>query len=257
MGYIFSGFIGISKEGIDIISGFLVVHENGTPIYSFFTGKGIQDREILVSGFITAIQAFAKEAMISPDGGDIQSMKLSQTLLTFRLIKIHNNDGKIVQFYFVLLTDLGKKQKLEMESLLEYLCLNFLGYDGGTFREKMRATYPQVDEFKQFNEFLAPIINIEWKEIKKRIKPVPASLLQGLLNEIKDYIPLDTILKFHPKLVRLGPSYVWLSDDLSPEEEQELLDKIKKNITHLFGEDLYNSLVTNIKSRLSLVGVSC
>lgn len=232
-----------------------MVHENGTPIYSFFTGKGIQDREILVSGFITAIQAFAKEAMISPDGGDIQSMKLSQTLLTFRLIKIHNNDGKLVQFYFVLLTDLGKKQKLEMESLLEYLCLNFLSYNEGDFRNKMRDTFPQLEEFKQFNDFLAPIVNVEWKDIKKRIKPIPSSLLQGMLNEIKDYIPIDTILKFHPKLVRLGPSYVWLSDDLSTEEEQELLYKIKENVSHLLGEDLYNSLVENVKNRLSFVGV--
>jgi len=193
--------------------------------------------------------------MISPDGGDIQSMKLSQTLLTFRLIKIHNNDGKTVQFYFVLLTDLGKKQKLEMESLLEYLCLNFLSYDGGTFRDKMRATFPQMDEFKRFNEFLVPIVNIEWKDIKKRIKPIPSSLLQGMLNEIKEHIPVDKILQFHPKLVRLGPSYVWLSDDLSPEEEQVLLNKIKESISHLFGEDFYDSLLKNVKSRLSLLGL--
>jgi hypothetical protein len=256
VGYISSGYIDVDKEGIDIISGFLVVHENGTPIYSFFTGKGVQDREILVSGFITAIQAFAKEAMISPDGGDIQSMKLSQTVLTFRLIKIHNNDGKITQFYFVLLTDMAKKQKLETESLLEYLCLNFLSYNGGAFRDRMRINFPQMEEFKQFNEFLTPIVNIEWKDIKKRIKPIPSSLLQGLLNEIMDYIPIDKILTFHPKLVRLGPSYVWLSDDIAPEEEQDLLEKIRENISHLFGEDLYDSLIDNVKKQLSFVGVN-
>jgi len=237
----------------------LVVHENGTPLYSFFTGKGIQDREILVSGFITAIQAFAKEALISPDGGDIQSMKLSQTLLTFRLIKLNNLDGKLMQLYFVLLTELAKKekQKVETDSLLEYLCLNFLSYDGGAFRRKLRATFPQMMEFKQFDQFLLPIVNSEWKDIKKRIKPIASSLLQGILNEIREYIPIDTIQQLHPKLVRLGPSYVWLSDDLAPEEEQMVLNKIKENISHLFGEDLYDSLIKDVKSRLSLIGVKC
>jgi ATP adenylyltransferase/5',5'''-P-1,P-4-tetraphosphate phosphorylase II len=218
--------------------------------------KGVQDREILVSGFITAIQAFAKEALISPDGGDIQSMKLSQTLLTFRLIKINNNDGKLVQFYFVLLTELTKKQKLETDSLLEYLCLNFLSYDSGAFRNRMRKTYPQMMDFKQFDQFLLPIVNSEWKDIKKKFKPIPSSILQGMLNEIREYLPIDKIQQLHPKLVRLGPSYVWLSDDLPSEEEQLVLSKIKENIAHLFGERLYEDLLKDVRSRLSLVGIN-
>jgi ATP adenylyltransferase/5',5'''-P-1,P-4-tetraphosphate phosphorylase II len=218
--------------------------------------KGVQDREILVSGFITAIQAFAKEALISPDGGDIQSMKLSQTLLTFRLIKINNNDGKLVQFYFVLLTELTKKQKLETDSLLEYLCLNFLSYDSGAFRNRMRKTYPQMMDFKQFDQFLLPIVNSEWKDIKKKIKPIPSSILQGMLNEIREYLPIDKIQQLHPKLVRLGPSYVWLSDDLPSEEEQLVLSKIKENIAHLFGERLYEDLLKDVRRRLSLVGIN-
>lgn len=210
-----------------------------------------------MSGFITAIQAFAKEALISPDGGDIQSMKLSQTLLTFRLIKLTSAEGKPLQFYFVLLTELAKKQKMETDSLLEYLCLNFLSYDSGNFRKKMRVMLPQMMEFKEFDQFLTPIVNSEWKDIKKRIKPVADSLLQGILNEIREYMPIDKILQLHPKLVRLGPSYVWLSDDLPPEEEQVVLNKIKENISHLFGESLYNSLLKDVKSRLSLIGVMC
>jgi hypothetical protein len=184
-------------------------------------------------------------------------MKLSQTLLTFRLIKINNTEGKLIQFYFVLLTEMGKKQKVETDSLLEYLCLNFLSYDGGNFRHKMRAVFPQMMEFKLFDQFLTPIVNSEWKDIKKRIKPIPSSLLQGMLNEIREYMPIDTIQQLHPKLVRLGPSYVWRSDDLPPEEEQMVLKKIKENISHLFGESLYESLVKDVKSRLSLIGIKC
>lgn len=195
--------------------------------------------------------------MISPDGGDIQSIKLSQTLLTFRLIKIKNNDGKLVQFYFVLLSDLSKKQKLESDSLLEYLCLNFLSYSNGNFRQRMREVFPLMMEFKEFDQFLESIVNKDWKDIKKRIKPIPNSLLQGLLNEIREYMPIEKIQQLHPKLVRLGPSYIWLSDDLPPEEEQEVLNKIKTNISHIYGESLYDSLLKDVKSFLSLVGIKC
>jgi hypothetical protein len=232
------------KEGKTIITAFLVIHESGAPVYSYFSEKGVEDREVLVSGFITAIQAFAKEALLSPDGGDIQSMKLSQTLLTFRLINIRGLDNQPIQYYFVLLTELTKKQQLPTDAILEYLCLNFLSYNVGEYRKKLRNRLPQLTEFKEFDDFLIKVSGSDWKKVSKQIKPVPASLVQGVLNEIRDYIPLDQILRLHPKIVQLGRTYVWLSDDLTPEEEEDLLGKVKQMITRLFGEAHYDKLIT-------------
>jgi len=170
-------------------------------------------------------------------------MKLSQTLLTFRLINIRGLDNQLIQFYFVLLTELIKKQQLPTDAMLEYLCLNFLSYNSGEYRKKMRNRLPQLTEFKEFDDFLIKVSGSDWKKVNKQIKPVPASLIQGILNEIRDYIPIDQILRLHPKIVPLGRTYVWLSDDLSPEEENVLLDKIKQIIARLFGVAHYNKLI--------------
>jgi GTPase SAR1 family protein len=89
--------------------------------------------------------------------------------------------------------------------------------------------------------------------IRKKVKPVPASLIEGVLNEIRDYIPIDQVLQLHPKIVRVGSSYAWLSGRLSEEEEKELLSKIKKVLSRLFGESLYDSIVDDVNKQLSQV----
>ncbi len=227
-----------------------MIQENGTPIYSFFLQQRLVDREVLVSGFVAAIQAFAKETMLSPDGGDIQSMVLSNSLLTFRLLNIISSDCQPKAYYFVLLTDLDMKKQGVADLLLEYLCLNFLNYNFGRFRKHMREICPDLGNFKEFDDFIDLINKSKWKDIKKKMKPMPGSLVQGLLNEIRDYLPMDQIINLHPKIVPLGPSYVWLSDDLTEEEEQKLLLDIKERVSKLFGEVLYNSLLEEVKIRL-------
>nr|MDO8099022.1 hypothetical protein [Candidatus Njordarchaeota archaeon] len=234
-----------------MLKGLLVIQESGTPIYTFFTEKVTADRGLLISGFLTAMQAFASETSLSPDGGNIHSIKLSQSLLTFRLLNLQTKADQPIQYYFVLLTDIEKKQTVETEALLEYLILNFLSYEGGEFRRKMREFGHQPREFEVFDELARKIVGLDWKAIKKKIKPVPGSLLQGVLNEIRDYLPLDQILQLHPKIVRIGSSYAWLSDDLPKEEEKELLNKIKKLLSHMFGEDLYESIVEDVSKQLS------
>nr|MDO8134235.1 hypothetical protein [Candidatus Njordarchaeum guaymaensis] len=233
-----------------MLKGLLVIQESGTPIYTFFTEKVTADRGLLISGFLTAMQAFASETSLSPDGGNIHSIKLSQSLLTFRLLNLQTKADQPVQYYFVLLTDIEKKQTVETEALLEYLILNFLSYSGGVFRNKMRELGHQPREFEAFDEFTKKIVGLDWKAIKRKIKPVPGSLLQGVLNEVRDYLPLDQILKLHPKIVRIGSSYAWLSDDLPEAEERELLDKIKKLLSHMFGESLYDSIVADVNKQL-------
>jgi hypothetical protein len=196
------------------------------------------------------MQAFASETSLSPDGGSIHSIKLSQSLLTFRLLTLQSSEGQPLQYYFVLITDLEKKQSIDTEALLEYLILNFLSFDGGEFRRKMREPGHQPKEFESFDQLTNKIVGLEWKVIRKSIKPVPSSLLQGVLNEIRDYLPLDQILQLHAKIVRIG-SYAWLSDDLPEEEEKQLLEKVKNLLSHMFGGSLYDSIVDDVNKRLS------
>jgi hypothetical protein len=234
-----------------VLRGLMVIDEGGLPLYSFFTDKIVGDRGFLISGFLSAMQAFASETSLSPDGGSIHSIRLSQSLLTFRLLTLQDSKGQSLQYYFVLISDLEKKQSVDTESLLEYLILNFLSYNGGEFRRKLRELGHQPKEFESFDEFTRKIVGLDWKVISKKIKPVPGTLLQGILNEIRDYLPIDQILQLHPKIVRIGSSYAWLSDDLPEAEEKQLLDKIKNLISHMFGESLYESIVDDVSKRLS------
>ncbi len=234
-----------------VIKGFLVIHEGGNPIYTYFKERAISERDVLISGFLTAIQSFAQETMLSPDGGTIQSIQLSQTMLTFKLLIVRNTENMPIQYFFVILTDL-KKSKTETDLLLEYLSLNFLNYDGGGFRREMRKINLQMDVFKEFDDFINNVIDLKWKNIKKKIKPIAGSLIQGLLNELPNHLPFDQILNLHPKIVRLGPTYSWLSDDLSPEEEEDLLKKIDQRLSHLYGKDLYDSLVKEVQKQLRM-----
>jgi hypothetical protein len=240
-------------EDARVLKGLLVIHESGAPIYTFSSEKISEDRQLLLSGFLSAIESFAGETNISPDGGSIHSIRFSQTLLTFRLLTLENEKGETIRYYFVLLTDISKDpSKAENEELLEYVILNFLSYKNSTFRNRMRQIGYQREEFGEFDEFMKKIINLDWKTIKKKIKPVPGSLLQGILNELRDCIPLDQILQLHPKIVRLGTSYVWLSDDLPAEEEKALLDKIRERLSRLFGPDMFDSIVAQVSKQLQV-----
>lgn len=233
-----------------MFKGLMVIHESGTPIYAFSIDKMSEDRKLLISGFLSAIESFASGTGISPDGGSIHSIRLSQSLLTFRLLSLQSGKKGQIQYYFVLLTDIGNHSSPENEELLEYVTLNFLSYKNSSFRRKMREIgYPR-EEFLEFDEFMNRIINLDWKTIKKKVKPVPGSLLQGVLNEIRNFVTMDQILKLHPKITRLGSYYAWLSDELSEEEEKELLDRIKKLLSHLFGESLYDSIIADVKKQM-------
>jgi hypothetical protein len=233
-----------------VLKGLMVIQESGTPVYTFFTDKRSEDRELLLSGFLAAIESFASETSLSPDGGTIHSIKLSQTLLSFRLLSLQNKKGEAVKYFYVLLTDINNKQQDNTEAFLEYVILNFLSYDNGEFRRKLREPGFHGGGFEAFDEFMRRIGDSDWNSVKKRIKPVPGSLLQGVLNEVRDFVTLDQILQLNPKIVRLGSYYAWLSDDLPKDEEEELLGRIKELLSHLFGESLYDSIMEDVEKRM-------
>jgi hypothetical protein len=233
-----------------MLKGLMVIHESGTPIYTFSTDKMSDDRKLLISGFLSAVESFASGTGISQDGGSIHSIRLSQSLLTFRLLSLRNEKNEEIQYFFVLLTDINSNSAPDNGALLEYVMLNFLSYNNMSFRKKMRQIGYQRDEFLEFDEFMNRIIDMDWKTIKKKIKPIPGSLLQGVLNEIRDFVTLDQILQLHPRITRLGSSYAWLSDELSEGEEKELLNRVRELITRLFGAHLYDSIVTNVEKQM-------
>ena len=234
-----------------MFKGLLIASSNGNPVYSFFAQSTNVDQKLLIANILITIQTFASEISSSSDGNNIRSVELSENLLTFRLINLHTEMGKPVQYYFALLTDLHEGEQPEFRSLLEYLTLSFLSYDGSKFRRDLIKSPYSNREYRAFDKFMGKIINLDLKTIPRNFKPIPGSLLQGVLNEIKDYFPLSDIVRLHSKIVALGPSYAWLSDDLSKEEEEELLGRLRELLSNTFGESLCDTVVARVNEQLS------
>jgi len=231
-----------------MIKGLMVIRGGGTLVYCFLREKEADTQEVFISGFLTAMQMFAKD-MFSKEDNEIRSVTLSKTIFTFRTLTVKNNLQQPVRFHFVLFTDANRPQA-GIDEMLEYLIVNFLGYDGGRFRRQLTDEASGPSDFAAFDGYLSQILESDWNSVMKKMKPVPGSLTQGVLNELRNYLPLSQILALHPRLVRVGSSYAWLSDDLPREEENRLMEEIRRLLTRLYGRQLYDSIVTDVAKNL-------
>jgi len=229
--------------------GFIVIQEQGNPVYCFMQDKVSENQELMVSGFVTAMQLFAK-TVIAAEGEGVRSVSLSRTVYTFRTLTLHNEKHEDMKYYFAVLTDAEKKNEYLAETL-EYLIVSFLGYESGRFDKALRESAQEPGAFKTFDEFVGGILKSDWSAIRKKVKPVPASLFQGILNGLRDYIPVEQIVTLNPKIQRIGPSYAWLSDDLPENEQKDLLNRIKQIMTRMYGKGVYESIAADVLKQLS------
>lgn len=230
-----------------MIKGFLVIEEQGNPVYSFMQEKVTDDNKLMVSGFVTALQIFAK-GMAAPEADNVRTVSLSRTVYTFRTLALRNETRQEIQYCFALVT--AEKNEY-LSEMLEYLIASFLGYESGRFETALRTSSPNTGAFDKFDDFMKQFIKSDWSVVRKKARPKPSSLFQGMLNELRDYMPVEQILSLHPKIQRIGPSYVWLSDDLPENEQKDLLNKIRLALTRMYGKGVYESLTTEVLKQLS------
>lgn len=229
----------------------MVAREDGTLVYSYLKEDMSDDHQLLMSGFFAALQMFTS-SMFTSTNSDMRSMTVSTTRYTFKNITIHGPAREPFDFHFVLLSNIEDGDNSDLEDILEFLIVNFLGYEHGGFISKLRIADSSVSStFVTFDEFMTKFIEMGWNTAKKKIKPQPSSVLQGLLNELRDYVPLSQILAFHPKITRIGPSYVWVSDDISLEEEEIITNGMKQILTKLFGPGMYESIFDDVKKKFN------
>lgn len=236
-----------------MIKGFLVIEEQGNPLYSFMHEKVTENHELMVSGFVTAVQIFAK-GVAAPEANSVRTVSLARTVFTFRTLVLRNEERQEMQYCFALLTESEKTEYLG--EILEYLILSFLGYDSGAFEVALRTSILSPDKFDGFNEFMKEFAKSDWNTLRKKVSPTPSSLFQGVLNRLRDYMPVEQILSLHSKIQRIGPSYVWLSDDLLETEQKELLNKIKLGLTRMYGKGVYESITSDVLKHLSTKAAS-
>jgi len=234
-----------------LIKGLIVARTEGTLVYSYLKENVSNDYQILMSGFLASLQMFTK-GMFVTSNSDMRAMTVATTRYTFKHLIIHGPAREQFEYIFVLLSDTDSKDESKLEDILEFLIVNFLGYERGGFISKLRIADASANSgFVAFNEFMSKFIDMGWNTALKKIKPQPSSILQGVLNELREYVPIGQIIALHPKISRIGPSYVWVSDDISPEEEDEINRNTEQALAKMFGMGMYESIVEDVKKRFN------
>ena len=79
-----------------------------------------------------------------------------------------------------------------------------------------------------------------------------SSVLEGILNHLINYFPINELAKLNPeKLTIIGNQLISVSLSISRKEESEIFQKLKEKTTLIFGEALFNSIVSNVKSNIA------
>ncbi|MDF1540320.1 MAG: hypothetical protein P1Q69_15605 [Candidatus Thorarchaeota archaeon] len=226
--------------------GFMVIQEDGTPIFSYVQESQQEVTQILLPSLLGVLQSFSKGMLGSIDSSSIKSVTLKDTVYTIINLNVKTPSRKENLFHFVLLTD-TKKKSSDIEASLEFLMTSFLSFKKGEFVVKMRINATNEDEFSEFCDFLSSTIDLNSGEIRKtKITPPPGSFIQGMLNEVRGYYPTNIVETWNPKLVSLGNSYVWVSEDLTKREEDEILERIRTNLS----SGLFDTIEARVRSQL-------
>lgn len=226
--------------------GFTIIQEDGTQVYSYVRDSQKDVAQNLIPSLLSVLQMLAKDVIKSSSQSGIKSLTLSDTVYTIRNLDVKTPSRKQNRFHFVLLTDLTKNL-VEVENILEYLMISFLSYNNGEFMVKLRINATYQDEFSEFNEFIAPVLGKKIEDVKKvRYPPPPGSFIQGMLNELTEYIKPEQIASWNEKFYSLGRSYVWVSEELTDAESEQVVEKIKENLP----SGLYEKMAERVNGQL-------
>ncbi len=231
-----------------MIRGLMVIRADGFLVYAYPPLQNGSDNQKMAAGLVQALQIFVKE-MFQTDASSIRSAILSSTEYTFRTLTLQSHEGQVVEYCFIVLSETGKRRE-DLAEVLEFLIVSFLGYDSGRFERALRAGAPDTGLFSHFDDFMKDVVASEWRSIRKRVRPAAANLLQGLLNELREYMTVEQMLSLSPRLHRVGPSYVWVSDRLSKDETDSLLETVKQLLTKTYGPGVFESLVEKVKKAI-------
>lgn len=229
-----------------MIKGLIVSRDEGTLVYSYLTEYVSENYQTLISGFLASLQLFAKSMFDANTA--MRSMREGSTIYTFKKIVIHGPAREPFGYIFVLMSESNDENSAELEEILEFLIVSFLGFENGQFISRLRIEDCSTQSgFDVFNSFMVKFLEMGWKNAKKKIKPQPSSLLQGVLNELREYLSLDQILAIHPLISKVGPSYVWVPNDIATEDEERIVQKISQTLGKMYGPGMYETLEADVK----------
>jgi len=213
--------------------------ESGVPLYSNIVEIDFKVDSILLGGLFTAIQSFAYEVC---QQSYINKMQMKNLFFYYRTI-----DSLI---FIGISTDDKNTENSQM--ILEYLILAFLS----RYRTRLKDEFHLIDMtiFNDYDLYFFQYRNSKEKNLKKWLKEEyrSSSVLEGILNHMINYFPINELAKLNPeKLTIIGNQLISVSLSISAKEEGEIFQKLKEKTTLIFGEALFNSIVSNVKSNIT------
>lgn len=193
---------------------------------------------ILLGGLFTAIQNFAYEVC---QQSYINKMQMQNLFFYYRTI-----DSLI--FIGISTND---KNTENSQMILEYLILAFLS----KYRTRLKDEFHLIDLsiFTEYDTYFFQYRNGKEKNLKKWLKEEyrSSSVLEGILNHLINYFPINELAKLNEdKLTVIGNHLLSVSLSISSDEEKEIYQKLKEKTTLIFGETLFNSILSNVKSNI-------
>jgi len=226
------------------LDGFIVLTKGGIPLYSKTAEMDLTVNTVLLGGFLTAIQTFAHELDDSKDTY-IRELKMQNFNLMYRQVDIGT---------FLGIANPNVKFK-SAEMLLEYLILIFLS----RFRTILiEDDTPDINQFNVFDDTFLKLRSWKEKNIKKWFEKefTSSNLLQGILNNLINYFPINELVKLSPdNLIILGKRLIWVSFNISLEEEKRITNELEAKTSQIYGADIFTSIKKKVQSDLENIRI--
>jgi len=217
------------------LNGLFVLDQGGIPIYTKIIDVELKLDPLLISSFLSAIQSFAMEIENTPESY-IKELSMQNFKIIFRQFELLTFIGLIDQ----------KTNIKAAQLILEYMIWAFLS----KFRYKLLdCDTSETSQFQIFDNSFLKYRGAKEKELIKWLEQNTSSTnkLQDILNRLINFFPINDLIKLNPeKLVIIGKKLIWVVFNITHEEEQQIIDKLREKTTKVYGHQLFESIINSI-----------
>ncbi len=219
------------------LNGFIVMDAGGAPIYCNVHYTKLSVDPSLITGFLSAVQAFSMQLMTDAGSG-ISEMTMHNIKLLYRHLENYN---------FIGLIDPNDNMK-SVEPIMEHLIFIFLG----KYRKLLYiGQLHDMSAFSGFDLFFEKWRLAKEKDLQKIIENSSPTVLQGTLNKLVNYFPAPDLVKISPNILKsIGKKLVWVDSRIDPSEEGRILSELKKKTEVIYGPGTFESVEREVKKNV-------
>jgi hypothetical protein len=216
------------------LNGLIVMDTGGVPIYCNVRHTKLAVDPALITGFLSAVQAFSKQ-LVSDAGAGITEMSLHDMKILYR---------NLVNYNFICLIDPSDAAR-SIETVMEYLVCMFLA----RFREHLvdNCMLHDLAAFSSFDPVFEKWRGAKEKDLQKIVEKANPTLLQGMLNRLANYFPSPDLVKINPRALKpIGKKLVWLDSSVTKIEEDKIFLELKRKTEILYGPGMFESIEKDV-----------